>query len=86
MAENPFGSTASYEVYANKVGYTRICQISRRDHKANARLIASAPAMLEVLEWLLEEFDRRELGGEAVFCGSDMVQVRTVIRKARGEE
>ena len=41
--------------------------------------------MAEVLEWLLEEFDRRELGDEAVFYGSDMSQVRSVIRKARGE-
>ena len=42
--------------------------------------------MAEVLEWLLEEFDRRELDGNAVFCLADLEQVRTVIRKARGEE
>ena len=41
--------------------------------------------MAEVLEWLLEEFDRRELDGNAVFCGSDMSQVRLVVKKARGE-
>ena len=72
-------------------GKTRICAGIIDDIKlhseaeANAHLIAAAPEMLEALEWLMEEFDRRELGGEAVFCGSDMSQVRTVIRKARGE-
>ena len=72
-------------------GKTRICAGIIDDIKlhseaeANAHLIAAAPEMLEALEWLMEEFDRRELGGEAVFCGPDMSQVRTVIRKARGE-
>ena len=50
------------------------------------RLTASAPEMLEVLEWLVEEFDRRDLGDGAMFCGSDIEQVRAAIRKARGEE
>ena len=62
-----------------------ICPQSEPVKRANAELMAASPEMLEVLEWLLVEFDRRELGGEAVFCGSDMSQVRTVIRKARGE-
>ena len=58
VAENLFGNTASYEVYANvetksgKGGYTRICQITPRDQKANARLIAAAPELLEALERL----------------------------------
>lgn len=63
----------------------RICEVRPENQEANANLIATAPEMLEVLEWLMEEFDRRELGGEAVFCGSDMVQVRSILRKARGE-
>ena len=56
MAENLFGSTASYEVYTNietksgKGGYTRICQITPRDQKANARLIAAAPDLLAATE------------------------------------
>ena len=56
VAENLFGSTASYEVYANvgtksgKGGYARICQITPRDQKSNASLIAAAPEMLEALE------------------------------------
>ena len=92
VAENLFGSTASYEVYTNvetrsgRGGYTRICQITPRDQKANAHLIAAAPEMAEVLEWLLDEFDRRELDGNAVFCRADLEQVRAVIRKARGEK
>lgn len=91
VAENLFGNTASYEVYTNvetksdKGGYTRICQVTPRDQKANARLIAAAPEMLEVLEWLAEEFDRRDLGDGAMFCGSDIEQVKSAIRKARGE-
>ena len=56
VAENLFGSTASYEVYTNietksgKGGYTRICQITPRDQKANARLIAAAPDLLAATE------------------------------------
>ena len=72
-------------------GKTRICagiiddMKLRREAEANAALIAAAPDLLEALEWLLEEFDQRRLGDEAVFCRADMSQVRTVIRKARGE-
>ena len=56
VAENLFGNTASYEVYTNietksgKGGYTRICQITPRDQKANARLIAAAPDLLAATE------------------------------------
>ena len=63
-----------------------ICPQSEPVKRANAGLMAAAPEMAEVLEWLLEEFDRRELGDEAVFYGSDMVQVRSILRKARGSE
>ena len=62
-----------------------ICPQSNPVKRANAGLMSAAPEMLEVLEWLLEEFDRRELDGNAVFCLADLAQVRTVIRKARGE-
>ena len=63
----------------------RVCPQNEPVKRANAGLMAAAPEMLEVLEWLLEEFDRRELGDEAVFYGSDMVQVRATVKKARGE-
>ena len=72
-------------------GKTRICAGIIDDIKlhseaeANAHLIAAAPEMLEVLEWLAEEFDRRDLGDGAMFCDSDIEQVRAAIRKARGE-
>ena len=58
-------------------GATKVC---------NAKVLAAAPEMLEVLEWLLEEFDRRDLGDGAMFCDSDIEQARSVIRKARGEQ
>ena len=86
VAENLFGSTASYEVYTNietksgKGGYTRICQITPRDQKANARLIASAPEMLEALERLVEA-----AGPQMVEPDLALEFARTVIRKARGE-
>ena len=34
---------------------------------------------------LMEEFDRRDLGDGAMFCGSDIEQVKSAIRKGRGE-
>ena len=52
---------------------------------ANAHLLAAAPEMLEALEWLAEEFDRRDLGDGAMLYDSDIEQVKAVIRKARGE-
>ena len=72
---------------AIRVGLTgpRICEVRPENQEADARLIAAAPDLLEALEWLMDEFDRRELGGAAVFCGSDMAQVRLVVKKARGE-
>ena len=82
VAENLFGNTASYEVYANvetksgKGGYTRICQITPRDQKANARLIAAAPEMLEALENCL---------GFVVAHPQFTEDLRNLIAKARGE-
>ena len=57
-------------------GATKVC---------NAKVLAAAAEMLEVLEWLAEEFDRRDLGDGAMFCNTDIEQVKSVIRKARGE-
>ena len=68
VAENLFGNTASYEVYSNaetksdKGGYTRICQITPRDQKSNAALIAAAPEMLEALEAMVEMVEMNGLG------------------------
>jgi len=82
VAENLFGNTASYEVYANvetksgKGGYTRICQITPRDQKANARLIAAAPELLEALENCL---------GFVVAHPQFTEDLRNLIAKARGE-
>ncbi|MDD3040881.1 hypothetical protein [Bacteroides sp.] len=79
VAENLFGNTASYEVYSNaetksgKGGYTRICQITPRDQKDNAHVIAAAPEMLEALEEMVD----------MNLCTSKGL---VAIRKARGEE
>ena len=95
--ENLIGSTASYEVYTNmetksgKGGYTRICQITPRDQKANAHLIAAAPDLLEALEEI-EALIRESRGvvgyhlngNEAAWEELDL-KVGTVLKKARGE-
>ena len=86
VAENLFGNTASYEVYANvetksgKGGYTRICQITPRDQKANARLIAAAPELLEALEAMVEMVEMNGLGKRYAL---DLAA--SAIKKARGE-
>ena len=91
VEQMPFGGPPGWEVSSCEDTYSQdelfvTVWGSGECAEADARLIASAPAMLEVLEWLLEEFDRRELDGNAVFCLADLEQVRTVIRKASGEE
>ena len=88
VAENLFGNTASYEVYSNaetksgKGGYTRICQITPRDQKSNAALIAAAPEMLTVLEKLSSLL----VDGEEYVPLELREELTTAIRKARGEE
>ena len=97
VAENLFGSTASYEVYTNietksgKGGYTRICQITPLDQKANARLIAAAPEMLEALEEI-EALIRESSGvtgwhlnGQVASWEELDLKIGAVLRKARGE-
>ena len=87
VTENLFGNTVSYEVYSNvetksgKGGYTRICQVTPRDQKSNARLISAAPEILEALETMVEmvEMDR--------FLQDYAMEIaREAIKKARGEE
>ena len=57
--------------------------ITDEEHKANARLIAAAPEMLEVLRWLDAEMDCRddEFGG-CLFSRSDFEKVRHAIKLA----
>ena len=50
--------------------------IARPFYEADAHLIASAPEMLEVLEWLSDEY---------CFTEQDFCRVHAVIRKARGK-
>lgn len=97
VAENLFGNTASYEVYSNaetksgKGGYTRICQITPRDQKSNAALIAAAPEMLEALEEVVAMTENLPV---CPFCSCVLDhrpyclshEIEAAIRKARGEE
>ena len=57
--------------------------ISKDEHEANARLIAAAPEMLEVLRWLDAEMDCRddEYGG-VLFSRGDFEKVRRAIKLA----
>ncbi len=62
---------------------SRGVQGRRHIFEANARLIAAAPEMLEVLRWLDNEMDCRddEFGG-CMFSRGDFEKVRTAISKA----
>jgi len=62
--------------------HSRQCN-SPEEMRANARIIAAAPEMLEVLRWLDAEMDCRddEFGG-CMFSRGDFEKVRTAITKA----
>ena len=57
--------------------------ISDEEHEANAKLIAAAPDMLEVLLWLDDKtnFREDEFGG-CLFLKSDFDKIKKVINKA----
>ena len=57
-------------------------EITIEEHEANARLIAAAPDMLEVLLWLNNEMDCRdaEYGG-VLFSRGDFERVRSIIKR-----
>lgn len=53
----------------------------------NANLLASAPELLEALEWLNNEFDCRNSDyGGVLFSYEDFEKVRAAIKTARCEE
>lgn len=58
-------------------------EITKEEHDANARLIAAAPEMLEVLRWLDAAMDCRddEFGG-CLFSINDFEKVRQAIKLA----
>ena len=62
--------------------HSRQCN-SPEEMRANARLIAAAPEMLEALRWLDNEMDCRDYNyGYAQFTKADFEKVRSVINKA----
>lgn len=57
--------------------------ISKQEHEANAKLIAAAPEMLEVLRWLDAEMDYRDDEfGAVMFSRGDFEKVRRAIKLA----
>jgi hypothetical protein len=57
--------------------------ISKVEHEANAKLIAAAPEMLEVLRWLDAEMDCRGDDYDGVlFSRGDFERVRRAIKLA----
>lgn len=62
---------------AHEIGFG----ISEAEHKANARLIAAAPELLETLKWLNAEFEDFE---GVLFTRNDFERVRRALAKAEG--
>lgn len=60
-------------------------EITKEEHEANARLIAAAPEMLEVLRWLDAEMDCWD-NCAALFSREDFESVRRVIKLAMNGE
>ncbi len=90
-------SMGNLDVFATDkaLGDYRVCMIdcddetvSESDHEANARLIAAAPDMLAVLEWIADQYEimlqlqrlEDEYGDN--ICGN----IRAAIAKAKGED
>lgn len=84
-APNPYGrSDAEFCVY-NENG--NILSNSDETNEANARLIAAAPEMFDILERILRAHDSGNNGavmGEAVLCRVFASQARDAISKAKG--
>ena len=57
-------------------------EITKEEHEANAKLIAAAPEMLEVLRWLDAEMDCRDDFGGCLFSIHDFGKVRRAIKLA----
>ena len=68
-------------------GTKRICFMANfgtrdAEGKACARLIAAAPEMAEVLEWIIEAFDENPTGLEMLYASN---KAKAVLAKARGD-
>ena len=55
-----------------------------RETRANARLIAAAPDLLDAVDYVVEELTRdRSPCGDSIFGGSDITYFQAAIAKAR---
>ena len=78
-------SRAIFDAEDGEVGY--VLEGVKEARSDDAALIEAAPGMLEVLEWLNNEFDCSDDDyGCVVFTRNDFEKVRAVIKKARVEE
>ena len=85
IAPDPKGRLIVEDCHGNQVCATSARGVQGRLHimAANAKLIAAAPEMLEVLRWLDNEMDCRddEYGG-VLFSHGDFEKVRLAIKLA----
>ena len=84
IAPDPKGRLIVEDCHGNPVCATSARGVQGRLHimAANAKLIAAAPEMLEVLRWLDAEMDCRDNFGGCLFSIQDFEKVRRAIKLA----
>lgn len=86
------GESGEYgpDVYDSEVGVFAVIDgkpetVAQPYLEADACLIAAAPRMLEVLEWLSDEYCCRDDSHGVLFTEQDFRRVHAVIREARAK-